>query len=151
MYEPYNSISEQTRKEILNSVKGVVFKVNSGSEVEYKTLSNAISLIEGVKGLEVLWPRETWYRAMFISIPPSGNIKRHSDGFSVDRDCLGEWTKYHIVITSNSGCLSRSWSDISQEINLRQGMVYSFDPIPEHESVNNGDTDRLHLIMDVYD
>ena len=148
MYKPYSHISEKTKNDLLKVANSIDWKINKGPEVDYKTYSDVISKIKGIK---LPWLEVFWYKAMFICIPSGGLIKRHSDGFSIDRDCKGPHTKYHIALQTNDKCINYSWGDIEQKIHLEENSVYSFDALPEHASFNYGDTDRIHLVIDIYE
>ncbi len=70
---------------------------------------------------------------MFVKITPGGRVHRHSDhGYKV-----------HTVLLTNPRCVN---SHDGMPNYLEQGGVYKMDASLEHESWNNGETDRIHLI-----
>ena len=86
-----------------------------------------------------LWDR--WHSAFFLKIPPGGRVHRHVD---VDHP----WNTYHVVVQTNPDCLSFTEGAAQH---LESGGVYSIDRTIEHWSENNGDTDRIHLLCEVYE
>ena len=81
-----------------------------------------------------------WRAAMAVIIPPRGAIPLHADL------PLGEgWTRYHLVLQTNVNAWSfhdNSWQQ------LALGGIYSVDPAQQHASMNWGETDRIHLVVD---
>ena len=74
-------------------------------------------------------------KRMYLKIPPGGRLHPHVDN-------AGE--KIHIVLQTNQFAVSRSGDDW---VSLEQGGIYRMDPKIEHESINEGDTDRIHLVL----
>ena len=83
----------------------------------------------------------TWVSVMGIVIPPAGSIPLHADLPIYD-----ELIRYHLVVQTNPGC--ESYHDGTWQ-HLESGGIYSVDPTRLHESRNTGDTDRIHLVIDV--
>lgn len=73
----------------------------------------------------------------FIRLPPGGNLYRHTDP--------GEG--HMIPIETNDDCLSLSYRDGKREQHLEVGKLYHCDRTVEHESLNNGETNRTHLVI----
>jgi hypothetical protein len=113
------------------------WQVSKGAESDYATAEYDI---ESIFGLKCEFCR-------FIKLPPGGFIPRHSDnggrheGISV----------YHAVLKTNEDCISVSYVEPVQKIHLPINTLWLFDTWPEHESFNNGNTDRVHLVIDSYD
>ena len=78
-------------------------------------------------------------RAFFLKIPPGGKVHKHVDKPS---------TRYIIPVTTNPKCVS--WV-AGEAYHLEVGKVYHVDTTQEHESTNDGETDRVHLLVDVCD
>ncbi len=85
---------------------------------------------------------ENCERAFFIRIPPGGHIHRHSD------EAI-KGTTHHFVLQSNPKALNW-WLEDGQErsIHLRQGCRYDVKRDPVHWATNDGDTDRIHLLVE---
>lgn len=79
---------------------------------------------------------------LITKIPPGGRILPHDD--------KGRWhpeffnTKIYIPLASNSGCINRCEDD---EVNMKTGEAWTFDNLKTHSVDNNGDTDRITLII----
>ena len=72
---------------------------------------------------------------MFIKLCPGGRLHAHTDDAE---------PKTHVVLQTNPQAMSRSGSTVTA---LEQGGIYTMDPKIEHESWNNGTTDRIHYIL----
>lgn len=82
-------------------------------------------------------------RAMIVRLRPGGRITRHSDqgGYADATE------RYHLAIDTNDDCVMRVGGE---EAHAAEGEIYFFDKHVEHEVVNAGPTDRIHLIVDVW-
>ena len=80
-------------------------------------------------------------RAVLLKIPPGGSVHRHVD--------TGDCKTDHIVLSSNDGC-KNYWSNGNGEewIRMEPNHRYSVDRTIEHWSVNEGTTDRVHLLVE---
>jgi len=88
----------------------------------------------------------------FFGIPPGGEIKKHSDGHGRNQGIRGEYSTYHIPLETNDKCISRVWKNgVMTEQNLKVGSVYKINTILQHQSFNRGKTNRIHLVVEVYD
>jgi quercetin dioxygenase-like cupin family protein len=82
-------------------------------------------------------------RVMAVKLRPGGRIKPHAD--------TGRYAqateRYHAVIRTNQW----AWLEAGGErIHMPAGTVWWFDKHVEHAAGNNGSTDRIHLIVDLY-
>ncbi len=80
-------------------------------------------------------------RAKIVSLPPGNKVYPH-----VDR---GEYyrvrNRYHLILQS-----SGSWMRAGdEEVRMKTGELWWFDNKAEHEAMNDGNTDRIHLIFDL--
>lgn len=79
---------------------------------------------------------------LITKIPPGGKILPHDD--------RGRWhpeffnTKIYIPLKSNLGCVNICEDD---SVNMKAGEVWTFDNLKTHSVENNGDTDRITLII----
>jgi len=80
-------------------------------------------------------------RAKIISLPPGNKVYPH-----VDR---GEYyrvrNRYHLILQS-TGSWMRAGED---EVRMKTGELWWFDNNAEHEAMNDGDRNRVHLIFDL--
>lgn len=81
-------------------------------------------------------------RVMIVNLKPKGRVYRHLDS--------GEYYKirnrYHLVLYSKGG--SRMQIE-DEEILFQEGELWWYDNKSHHESYNDSDTDRVHVIFDV--
>jgi hypothetical protein len=81
-------------------------------------------------------------RAKLVCLPPGHRVYPH-----VDR---GEYyrprNRYHLVLHSVSGSMLRAGDET---VRMQPGELWWFDNKQEHEAVNDGEADRIHLIFDV--
>lgn len=79
---------------------------------------------------------------LLTRIPPRCAVTRHND--------RGRWhpefftTKAYIPLASNDKCVSTC---ADESIVMQVGSVWLFDNLQEHSTENNGDTDRITLIV----
>lgn len=79
---------------------------------------------------------------LITRIPPGGRIRPHVDS--------GSWhaafyeTKLYIVLQGNDRCRNRVGEEWAT---MRTGEVWYFNNLIEHEVVNDGETDRITLIV----
>lgn len=81
-------------------------------------------------------------RVMLDRMAPGAHILPHSD-IAAD---LRYYDRYHLVLTSNPGVEFRCGDE---SVNMAPGEVWWFDNAVEHEVWNRGDSDRVHMIVDV--
>ncbi|MBK3774771.1 hypothetical protein GAY31_11450 [Azospirillum brasilense] len=82
-------------------------------------------------------------RAMVIKLKPGGVISGHiDDGYYANNS-----ERYHAVIASNP----KAWLRANDEkLSMPPGSVWWFDKHVWHDGANMGDTDRIHLVLDLY-
>ncbi len=78
---------------------------------------------------------------LITKIPPGGRIAPHVDkGWHVDHYN----TKLYIVLQSNPLCINRVEDE---RVSMAAGEVWLFDNTKEHEVINDGNDDRITLIV----
>lgn len=78
---------------------------------------------------------------LITKIPPGGRIDSHVDhGWHVEHFN----TKLYVVLQSNSACFNRVEGET---VSMQAGDVFWFDNTVEHEVWNDGDDDRITLIV----
>jgi aspartyl/asparaginyl beta-hydroxylase (cupin superfamily) len=81
-------------------------------------------------------------RAFYLKLPPGTQLHKHRDAGDVQTD--------HIVIQTNPNCLN-FWIDEEgneQFLHMEQGKRYTVDRTLMHWAVNDGETDRIHLLLE---
>ena len=79
---------------------------------------------------------------LLTRIPPGGAVARHND--------RGRWhpefftTKAYIPLASNDKCVSTC---ADESVVMATGECWIFDNLQDHSTENNGDTDRITLIV----
>lgn len=87
-----------------------------------------------------LYPR----RARIVGLPPQTSTNWHRD----HQDNI-YWARLHIPILTNEKCVFKTESET---VHMRaDGSCYLVDTACMHQAFNDGDTDRYHLIMQVWD
>jgi hypothetical protein len=83
-----------------------------------------------------------WAYSMLVALQPNGgSIPLHRD--LPQRAGL---LRHHLVLQTNPACWNFHGGDWQQ---LELGGIYTVDPMVEHASINWGDTQRIHLVIDV--
>jgi len=83
----------------------------------------------------------------------NGELSRHAD--ITDKEAgiqAGRVVRLHIPIYTNPKVIFQSWSHKGQKqvANMEVGSLWYLDVRKPHTAVNNGDEDRIHLVMDFY-
>lgn len=76
-------------------------------------------------------------RAFFLRLPPGGAIHKHVDADDCNTD--------HVVMTTNMACINY-WD--GGEAHMEQGLRYTVDRSIPHWAVNNGGSERVHLLVE---
>ena len=82
-------------------------------------------------------------RAFLARMHPFGEIKRHKDVGVVS----AKTHRIHLPIFTNEDCL---FTVGESTIHMREGELWIIDNTDQYHSVINGNTHRIHLIVDVY-
>jgi hypothetical protein len=93
-------------------------------------------------------------RVFITKIPPGGIIASHVDRIAPAEEAFPEkippavyYNRYHAVLQSSPGTLFRCGDET---LWLPPGTVWWFNNSLEHEVVNNGADDRIHLVLDIH-
>jgi aspartyl/asparaginyl beta-hydroxylase (cupin superfamily) len=123
----------------------VEWAINKGKKTDYSTSFDGRPALEKEPELTDRWPVDIWQSAFFLRLGPGGNIHKHVDE-------AHPWNTYHIVLLNNDQCINRVWQGARQhDFCLQPGGIYRIDRSIPHESFNNGDSERIHLLMEVRD
>lgn len=92
-------------------------------------------------------------RIRFMKLAPGGGeLTRHSD--QVDKDIGtddGKIMRFHIPIITNPNVefSAWNWEGQKQTENMKRGSLWCLDLRKPHTVINNGESDRIHLVIDV--
>lgn len=81
-------------------------------------------------------------RCMINRVRPGGKIHPHAD----TPEHANYYDRFHLVLETNEKALFRAEDEMVQ---MRTGDLWWFQNAVEHEVRNEGDTDRVHLIIDI--
>ena len=135
MYERVGAVSAGTIARLQKIAEKSTWKIVQDDEKNFRTCYIELAIPELLKR----WDR--WHSSFFLLIPPGGMIHKHIDTHRV-------WNTYHVVVQTNDDCISYVED---KPFHLEVGGIYSIDRSVEHHSVNNGETDRIHLLAEVYE
>lgn len=139
MYKRVGKVPKEVTQQIKEVAESVIWK----KAVHGYFLGTVFeSELRHIKFLRETFGDQPWVQQFFLKIPPGGSIHRH-----VDRR-QPENVTFHIPIQTNkkSKCLMHN---PDEEFSLMTGSFYWVDRTREHSSVNEGDTDRIHLLIEV--
>ena len=105
----------------------------------YAELPEAAKL---VRALMTRMDGERLGRVLITRLKPGGCIAPHRDL----EQHAGYYDRFHIVLRSNEACAFRCGVET---VVMERGECWSFNNALEHSVQNNGDTERLHLIVDL--
>jgi hypothetical protein len=138
MYTEIGQVSEATIAELKTILDEVARWEHHISKVTDHQAAVCIEQCKTVAGLVDLWPVDTWSSMTFLRLGPGGKLYRHAD------DGFG----FHIPVETNPAAVSLSFENGARaEQHLEVGKLYHVDRSIEHESFNDGETDRTHLII----
>jgi len=135
MYEQIGSVSNETIKRLLAVAEKSTWKIVKDDEKNFRTCYVELA------NQELLARWDKWHSSFFLLIPPGGMVHKH-----IDKDHV--WNTYHVVVQTNDHCFSYVGD---KPFHLEVGGIYSINRLVEHHSVNNGETDRIHLLAEVYE
>jgi len=128
MYDKTGIISDAALAGLKNTLRQAKWEIHE-SKITSHQAAPCTELPDEIKSLGG--------QASFLRLKAGGKLYRHRDeGFG-----------YNIPLETNDDCLSFSYKDGRLEQHLEVGKIYHCDRSIEHESVNNGRTDRTHLII----
>jgi len=107
--------------------------------IEQQTLPAAMPLVEYV--CSMLGVTQLG-RVLIVKLKAGGMVERHIDeGLYADH-----FARLHIVLTTNPDCLNFTARHVDH---WKPGSVWWFNHKLKHFAVNEGETDRIHMIVDV--
>jgi len=137
MYEEIGQVSKTTVVQLKKLLDSSPWEIHVSDATEHHAFSCLYS-IRRVKEIVAKWPIDTWEGMTFLRLPPKGKLYRHHD----------EGYGYHIPVETNEDAITMTYKNGAQnKQHLEVGKIYKIDRSLEHESFNNGDSDRTHLIV----
>lgn len=128
-----DSTRKSTRKSFPQDLKEIQEKMID-KNLNHNTRNIVVDLekkFDGISGLVV-----------YARLPPNKNISEHSDpGFY-----LSVIHRLHIPIFTNEKCYFTIDKD---SFHMEEGHLYEINNLMSHSVENYGDTDRIHLIIDI--
>lgn len=85
----------------------------------------------------------TWTRCFLAIIWPNGNIMPHWGKGEVIADGS---VRYHLVLKTNPDCWNMHENEWQQ---LKEGIIYEFNPRLVHAAINWGKEWRIHFVVDI--
>jgi hypothetical protein len=120
-------VEDELRDRLLDITTRREWKVSVGRAYQTMDLSD-------------LYPA-TYKRAFFLKLPAHTELHRHTD----TGDCETE----HFVLQSNAQCLNYWMEDgIEHSMHMEQGKRYKVNRRLMHWAHNDGETDRVHLLLE---
>ena len=133
MYSLVGNVSTDDLSVLNEMANDAKWKIVKSDERDYET---------AYVDAQNLFPQwDNWHSTFFLKIPPGGKVHRHIDAEHT-------WETYHVVVKTNDRCLSYM-DDGAYKLEI--GNIYWVDRSVLHWSVNDGETDRLHLLCEVYE
>lgn len=93
------------------------------------------------------------HRVRLMKLTPNGGeLERHTD--QVDPDIgvkNGKIMRFHFPLITNDDVVFTMWGVDGEpkSVNMKVGECWYLDIRKPHQAINNGDTDRVHLVVDV--
>jgi quercetin dioxygenase-like cupin family protein len=81
-------------------------------------------------------------RIIAAKLQPGSVIKLHKD----EGDYVKAHDRFHLVVTTNSDV---KFTCEAEEVHMNAGEIWWFDNKKEHSVVNNGSTERIHVVVDM--
>lgn len=81
-------------------------------------------------------------KCLFIKLPAGKNVLEHSD----QMDYLGAVRRHHLAIQTNENVL---FFVNNESKNMQVGDCWEINNSLKHSVINNGNTDRIHLLIDI--
>jgi hypothetical protein len=93
------------------------------------------------------------HRIRFMQlVPGGGELTRHTDQVDPDSGCnIGNISRLHFPIQTNEKVKFGVWgpTGLKKEVNMKVGECWVLDTRKPHTVINEGDQNRIHLVVDV--
>lgn len=147
---------EDSRKEndfsVFHHTQHIIFRFISGNRDHQAYYSNPIWNIWESTLLPIIrsavepynFQKPTYPKVMLARLKAGNSIDMHIDG----RGSNLHTHKIHIPIQTNPQSIFLIGDDSKH---LKKGVAYEVNNVVPHGAINNGNTDRIHLIFEVFD
>ena len=84
--------------------------------------------------------------------PDGGELERHTDQVDPDSGVQdGKVMRFHFPLITNDDVVFTMWGvdGKPKSVNMQVGECWYLDTRKPHRAINNGNTDRIHLVVDV--
>ncbi len=96
---------------------------------------------------------DKWHRIRLMRLAPGGGeLQRHTDQVDVDSGVgVGQLMRIHVPLITNPHVVFTVWNknDAPINVNMPVGEAWMLDTRWPHRAINGGETERIHLVMDV--
>jgi hypothetical protein len=93
------------------------------------------------------------HRVRFMRLKPGGGeLERHTDQVDPDSGgALNKLARIHLPIKTNPNMIFTVWNTKGepQKVHMEEGDVWFLDTRKAHQAINNGNEERIHLVIDV--
>ncbi len=96
-----------------------------------------------ISKVQELYSESVISKCFFPRLKAGGEIGEHTD----NGQTLQMVHRIHIPIITNDECY---FTVGDETINMKEGCAYEINNVRKHGVVNNGSTDRIHLLFDLY-
>lgn len=98
------------------------------------------------------WDENIISRVRFSVLERNGSISRHADKPNKS-DRMIPRKRYHLVFHSNDKCFVNSVNckGLVNSVNMKVGELWEINNVFPHWVENNGNTERIHLLIDTFD
>lgn len=124
-------------------------KVKLGYKIKNTNLTSYAPGYEKV--LQVI-PSNGFERVRLLKLESGGELERHTDIQDKDLGLLkGQIVRLHIPLITNKDTYFEVWECDGSitKMRMEKGHLYYLDIRKPHRAVNNGDKDRIHLVIDI--
>ena len=95
----------------------------------------------------------TFHRIRIMRLAPGGGeLERHTDQVDPDSGIQdGKIMRLHFPIITNDSVVFTTWNvdGTKKNVHMKVGECWYIDTRKPHQAINSGNTDRLHLVVDV--
>jgi len=118
---------------------------------DYMAVGNAVDYLDNIEALPAceallrdalatIGATELGY-VMVVKLKAGGEVTPHID----EGPYSDHFTRFHLVLSTNDRCKFSVWPELCR---MKAGELWQFDHKSLHAFINNGDTDRIHIIFD---
>ena len=122
-------------------------------EEEFKMQDTRLrTALPQVEELLELFPGKLHRVRLMKLVPNGGELERHTDQVDPDSGVQnGKVMRFHFPLITNDNVVFTMWGvdGKPKSANMKVGECWYLDTRKPHQAINNGDSDRIHLVVDV--